>query len=110
MNIRTPYGSTEIPDIRFNHDNKLSYTVSYVPRMAGNYKIFVKFLGKDIPNSPFDVDVAESVGDVTKVIGFGPGLQTDGVFIGRTTYFDIMTRGGWCHDDAACVICVDIRR
>lgn len=67
--------------------------MSYVPRMAGNYKIFVKFLGKDIPDSPFDVDVADSVGDVTKVIGFGPGLQTDGVYIGRTAYFDIMTKG-----------------
>lgn len=61
--------------------------------MAGVYKVFVKFLGKDIPNSPFEVDVAECAGDVSKVIGFGPGLQTDGVSIGRTTYFDIMTKG-----------------
>lgn len=93
VTIRTPYGSIEKADVRFNHDKNLSYTVSYMPKTAGIYKIYVKFLGKDIPNSPFHVDVAESVGDVTKVIGFGPGLQPDGVYIGRTTYFDIMTKG-----------------
>lgn len=91
--IRNPKGLTEKPDIRFNNDKNLTYSVTYVPRMLGNYKIYVTFSGKDIPNSPFDVNVAECAGDPSKVIGFGPGLQPDGVYIGRTTYFDILTKG-----------------
>lgn len=83
----------EKADVRFNNDKNLSYSVSYVPKASGLYKIFVTFLGKDIPNSPFDVHISEKAGDVTKVSSYGPGLQSDSVFCGHTTYFDISTKG-----------------
>lgn len=93
VNIRHPNGVMEKADVRFNNDKNLSYSVSYVPKVPGLYKIYVTFLGKDIPNSPFDVNISEKAGDVTKVSSCGPGLQSDSVFSGHTTYFDISTKG-----------------
>lgn len=94
MHIRGPSGTSEKADVRFNNDDKLSYSVSYIPKVAGDYKVFVTFLGKDIPNSPFSVQVAEnSVGDISKVRSFGPGLQPDGNFCGKTTFFEIIADG-----------------
>lgn len=93
VNIRGPNGIVEKADVRFNHDDKLSYSVSYIPKMAGDYKIFVTFLGKDIPNSPFAVHVADSVGDISKIQLMGPGLQPDGNFCGKPTYFEIIAEG-----------------
>ena len=91
VTIHHPNGLVEKADVRFNNDQNLSYTVSYIPRVSGYCRIFVKFLGKDIPNSPFDVRVADNTGDASKIVCFGPGLQPD-VFVGRTTYFDIVTK------------------
>lgn len=79
--------------MRFNKDDKLSYSVSYIPKLAGDYKIFVTFLGKDIPNSPFNVYVAENAGDTTKVKTFGPGLLREGNYCGKNTYFEIISNG-----------------
>lgn len=93
VHIRSPNGMTEKADVRFNNDDKLSYSVSYIPKMAGDYKIFVTFLGKDIPNSPFDVHVAENVGDISKIQLVGPGLQPDGNYCGKATYFEVITEG-----------------
>lgn len=93
MNIRAPNGLTEKADVRFNHDDKLSYSVSYMPKIAGDYKVFVTFLGKDIPNSPFNVYVAENNGDVSKIQLLGPGLQADGNYCGKSTYFEIIAEG-----------------
>lgn len=87
----------EKADVRFNNDKNLSYSVSYVPKVPGEHKIYVTFLGKDIPNSPFDVTISEIAGDVTKVSAYGPGLQTDGVYCGDTAYFDIATKGFLLH-------------
>lgn len=55
--------------------------------------MFVTFLGKDIPNSPFNVHVAENVGDISKVKLYGPGLQPEGNYCGKTTYFEIIAEG-----------------
>lgn len=94
VTIRAPNGITEKADIRFNDDEKLSYSVSYMPKVGGDYKIFVTFLGKDIPNSPFSVRVAEnSSGDISKVKASGPGLQSDGNHVGKTTFFEITADG-----------------
>lgn len=87
--MRDPYGTVEKADVRFNNDNKLSYSVSYIPKIIGVHKIFVTFLGKDIPNSPFIIDVTETAGDASKVSASGPGLQLEGNLTGRSTYFDI---------------------
>lgn len=61
--------------------------------MAGDYKVFVTFLGKDIPNSPFNVYVAENVSDTPSIQLVGPGIQHDGNVCGKTTYFDILAEG-----------------
>lgn len=79
--------------MRFDHDKNLSYSVSYVPKKIGAYKIFVTFLGKDIPNSPFSIDVTEDAGDASKVKALGPGLKSEGNYSGKLTYFDIRTEG-----------------
>lgn len=91
--VRNPSGIAEKADVRFNHDKNLSYSVSYVPRTIGGHKIFVTFLGKDIPNSPFSVNVAEKAGDALKVIASGPGLKPEGNYSGKSAYFDITTEG-----------------
>lgn len=93
MHIRAPNGLVEKADVRFNNDEKLSYSVSYIPKLAGDYKVFVTFLGKDIPNSPFNVNVVENVGDISKIQLVGPGLQPEGNFCGKSTYFEIIAEG-----------------
>lgn len=98
MNIRSPNGMTEKADVRFNNDDKLSYSVSYIPKMAGDYKVFVTFLGKDIPDSPFNVHVAENVGDTSKIQLMGPGLHPDGNYCGKSTYFEIIAEGEFNND------------
>ena len=57
--------------------------------MKGPHKVVVKFGGRDVPKSPFTVNVDEATGDATKVNAFGPGLQPDGVCVKQATYFDI---------------------
>lgn len=84
---------TEKADVRFNNDDKLSYSVSYVPKIPGEYRIFVTFLGKDIPNSPFSVHVSENVGDIPQIQLLGPGLLPEGNYCGKSTYFDIIVEG-----------------
>lgn len=93
VNIRGPNSSQEKADVRFNDDDRLSYSVSYIPKLAGAYNVFVTFLGKDIPNSPFNVQVAENAGDISKVKTFGPGLAFEGNVSGKSTYFEITSNG-----------------
>lgn len=66
--------------------------MSYIPKTIGVHKIFVTFLGKDIPKSPFTINVAEIAGDASEVFVSGPGLQLEGNHTGRSTYFDITSK------------------
>lgn len=59
--------------------------------MEGAHKVSVKFAGRDVPKSPFIVNVDGVAGDASKVTVRGPGLQ-DGVPVKKNTYFDIMTQ------------------
>lgn len=95
VTILDPNGAAEKADVRFNNDKNLTYSVSYIPKTEGGHKIFVKFSGRDIPKSPYDVKVEGHAGDASKVTASGPGLQSDGLSIGRTTYFDIHTKGNF---------------
>lgn len=90
--IENPRGLKEPVDVRFNNDRNLTYTVSYTPQMEGQHKIHVKYSGRDVPKSPFLVKVEGHAGDPTKVTASGPGLQPDGVFVQKPTYFDISTK------------------
>uniref|UniRef100_V5GPF5 Filamin-A n=1 Tax=Anoplophora glabripennis TaxID=217634 RepID=V5GPF5_ANOGL len=90
--VENPKGQKEPVDVRFNNDRNLTYSVSYTPQQEGNHKINVKFAGRDVPKSPYNVKVEGHAGDPTKVTASGPGLQPDGVSINKPTYFDISTK------------------
>ena len=55
----------------------------------------VKFSGKDIPKSPFNVKVEGAAGDPSKVTAAGPGLEKTGVVVGKKTYFEVYTQREW---------------
>lgn len=90
--VLNPNNLPEQVDCRFNNDKALTYSVSYIPKMEGNHKVIVKFSGRDVPKSPFAVNVEGVAGDAEKVTASGPGLQPDGVSVKRATYFDIHTK------------------
>ncbi|XP_050706836.1 uncharacterized protein LOC126992111 isoform X8 [Eriocheir sinensis] len=54
-----------------------------------------RFSGREIPKSPFRVNVSGYAGDPSKVTASGPNLEPEGVMINRPTYFDIFTKGKW---------------
>ncbi|XP_070164422.1 filamin-like isoform X3 [Polyergus mexicanus] len=79
-------------DIRFNKDRNLTYSVSYTPKAEGPHKVKVLFAGREIPKSPYIVNVEGHAGDSSKVTASGPGLQPEGVVVNRPTFFDIFTK------------------
>lgn len=93
VTVLNPQGLPEQVDCRFNNDRAMSYSVSYIPKMPGPHKVIVKYAGRDVPNSPYAVDVSGEPGDASKVTASGPGLQPDGVVVKKPTYFDIHTKG-----------------
>lgn len=88
-----PNGEKERADCRFNNDKNLTYSVTYLPKVEGPHKVYVKYSGRDIPKSPYDVRVEGSAGDASKVTASGPGLLPDGVCVNKSTYFEIHTKG-----------------
>jgi len=79
-------------DIRFNKDRNLTYSVSYTPKTEGPHKVKVLFAGREIPKSPYTVNVEGHAGDPSKVTASGPGLQPEGNVVNRSTFFDIFTK------------------
>lgn len=92
MAIQCPDGTSDKADVRYNNDKNLTYSVSYIPKAEGTHKVFVKYSGRDIPKSPYEVKVDGHAGDASKVTATGPGLQPDGVSVGRSTFFDLNTK------------------
>ncbi|KAG7210743.1 hypothetical protein KM043_012240 [Ampulex compressa] len=90
--VEDPKGARIPADIRFNKDRNLTYSVSYTPRVEGQHKIKILFAGREIPKSPYTVNVEGQPGDPSKVTASGPGLQSDGVTVNRPTFFDIFTK------------------
>lgn len=90
--VMNPNGNSEKVDCRFNNDKNLTYSVSYVPKVEGPHKVFVKFCGRDIPKSPYEVQVESQAGDPAMVTASGPGILPDGVSVNKPTYFDISTK------------------
>ncbi|XP_042868221.1 filamin-A-like isoform X2 [Penaeus japonicus] len=91
--LQKPDGQVENLECKFNNDRNLTYTCTYTPSCEGDYLVIVKFSGRDIPKSPFRVNVSGFAGDPTKVTASGPGLEPEGVVINKPTYFDIFTKG-----------------
>lgn len=80
-------------EVIFNNDRNLTYTCVYVPSMEGQYKVIIKFANKEIPKSPYPVDVSAPVGDPSKVTARGPGIEKTGVVVKKKTYFEVFTKG-----------------
>ncbi|CAB1345835.1 unnamed protein product [Coregonus sp. 'balchen'] len=71
VQILDPEGKPKKANIRDNRDG--TYTVSYVPDMAGRYTITIKYGGDEIPYSPYRIH-ALPTGDASKCLVTGSGL------------------------------------
>ena len=80
-------------ELIFNNDRTLSYNCVYIPSVEGQYKVTIKYGGKDTPKCPHLVTVAGKGGDATKVIAQGPGVEKTGVVVNKKTYFEVITKG-----------------
>lgn len=58
--------------------------------------MIVKFSNKEIPKSPYTVQVEGAAGDPTKVTAAGPGIEKTGVIAGKKTYFEVYTHCKIC--------------
>jgi filamin len=74
-----------------NNDRLLSYTCVYVPSVEGQYKITIKYAGKDIPKCPYLVNITKA-GDAKNIVVQGPGVEKTGVQVNRKTYFEVITK------------------
>ncbi|KAL5967554.1 Filamin-A [Taenia solium] len=91
--ILTAGGATIPCEIVKNEDRNLTYSCSYVPKNEGPYRIIIKYAGKEIPNSPFLVNVEGAPGDPRKVTVSGPGIEENGGnCVGRRTFFNAFTK------------------
>lgn len=61
--------------------------------MEGQYRVIVKFSTKEIPKSPFTVNIESQPGDANKCSAVGPGIEKTGNMIGKKTHFEVLTRG-----------------
>lgn len=62
--------------------------------MEGRYLIGVKFAGRDIPKSPFTVNVLQLPADASKVTVSGPGVDSTAALRAKCgTHFEIHTTG-----------------
>ncbi|XP_019734990.1 filamin B a isoform X4 [Hippocampus comes] len=69
-----------------------TFTVKYIPPAAGQLTVKVLFTDKEVPQSPFLVNVDPSH-DAAKVKAEGPGLARTGVESGIPTHFTTLTKG-----------------
>ncbi|XP_025412899.1 filamin-A isoform X2 [Sipha flava] len=92
VSVENPKGKPEPVDLVFNNDRSQTYTASYKPIIEGPHKVHVNFSGVPTPKSPYHVNVDASAGDPNKVKVFGPGIQPEGVFVNKPTYFEIHTK------------------
>uniref|UniRef100_A0A5K3FCM2 Calponin-homology (CH) domain-containing protein n=1 Tax=Mesocestoides corti TaxID=53468 RepID=A0A5K3FCM2_MESCO len=91
--VLTTGGSTIPCEIVKNEDRNLTYSCSYVPKSEGQYRVIIKYAGKDVPNSPFLVNVEGAPGDPKKVKVSGPGIELNGGnCVGRRTFFNVFTQ------------------
>uniref|UniRef100_A0A8C0G3U9 Filamin C n=1 Tax=Chelonoidis abingdonii TaxID=106734 RepID=A0A8C0G3U9_CHEAB len=102
--IEDPEGHTEEAKVVANNDKKRTYSVTYVPKVAGLHKVTVLFAGQNIDKSPFNVDVGMALGDANKVMARGPGLEPVGNVANKPTYFDIYTAGAGTGDVGVVIV------
>ncbi|XP_042323728.1 filamin-C [Sceloporus undulatus] len=102
--IEDPEGHTEEAKVVANNDKNRTYSVSYVPKVAGLHKVTVLFAGQNIDKSPFEVNVGMALGDANKVTAHGPGLEPVGNVANKPTYFDIYTAGAGAGDVGVVIV------
>ncbi|XP_059165585.1 filamin-A-like isoform X3 [Physella acuta] len=90
--VLNPKGAKENCEVVFNNDRNMTYSCVYVPTQEGAYRVIVKFSNKEIPKSPYTVQVEGAAGDPTKVTAAGPGIEKTGVIAGKKTYFEVYTQ------------------
>jgi filamin len=66
-----------------------TYEVVYNPRKEGRYMVMITFAGKEIPRSPFEVNVGPY--KETLIRAYGPGLV--GGVVGYPALFTVETNG-----------------
>ncbi|XP_060691621.1 filamin-B isoform X1 [Hemiscyllium ocellatum] len=96
--VEDPENQREEAKVTNNNDKNKTYTVVYVPKVAGRHKITVLFAGQHISKSPFEVNIDKAQGDASKVTARGPGLESTGNIANKPTYFDIYTAGAGVGD------------
>ena len=69
------------------------YQCKYYPQDSGLYKIHILFGGKEIPASPYHVNVEDLPPDPSKVMARGPGLEKNGVTAREQTFFEVFING-----------------
>ena len=55
-------------EVNFNNDRNLTYSCVYTPTMEGEYRVIVKFATKEIPKSPYKVNVDSMPGNCFSVL------------------------------------------
>lgn len=73
-------------------DKNCTYAVSYVPQNRGFHKVKVLHAEKEIPNSPYKVNVQAQSSTPPKATVSGPGIQPEGVVANKVTFFDILRK------------------
>ncbi|KAM6947498.1 filamin B a [Lycodopsis pacificus] len=85
------------------NEGKKTFSVTYVPKVVGRHQVTVMFAGQAIPKSPFEVNVEKALGDASKVMVKGPGIEPAGNVANSPTYFDIYTAGAGTGDVTAVI-------
>ncbi|XP_072922819.1 filamin-C isoform X2 [Hemitrygon akajei] len=102
--VEDPEGHTEEARVVANNDKNRTYSVSYIPKVAGLHKVTVLFAGQQIDKSPFKVQIGMALGDANKVTAQGPGLELNGNVANKPTYFDVYTAGAGSGDVGVVIV------
>ena len=80
--ITDPQGNSKKSTVGDNGDG--TYTVTFIPDMAGKYAVSIKYGGDEIPKSPFKINTI-STGDASKSFVSGPLVETQVMRVGEET-------------------------
>ncbi len=61
--------------------------------MQGQYRVIVKFAQKEIPKSPYLVNIDPQPGDASRVTAAGLGIERNGNVVNKKTSFEVYTKG-----------------
>ena len=67
ITVKGPDGTDYKVDKTFNNDRKKSYSCSYFPDKEGDFTVPILWGGRNIPKSPFNVQIEGFAGDANKV-------------------------------------------